>query len=490
MPSFEKPSQGPQEASSEAPERPSRPEAERVEEARRAIGALNGFLDRWRREVALGVAAATAIGVADLLERRAGDQGGDTKIADKELLALDPEASPERVRAIIDTLPEGFVDGEVVSIGFIDETYEIHESYGPALREVGAAGTAGGGTRAERTVITFWKGMKNHDSEQIWNGTFLHEAAHANDWDNDAQMELAERMALKAKIGIRVLSEDRYRSSYVEAISNPDPVQELEIKAKEYWAEIVEAHLKGEALPAADEAIVREFLVAQDPDFDRDAELLKRRHVLDAMAYEESVKEVVAETDDDIADGLAWVEERASKPGLEELDAATQRQGRRELVEALRRHAAEDKRLYVEALMEYFHAREDLLAARTEPRYGSHGHFAPRRYAKAASKLARAREIQTAGAQEAMEEIQRIVDSNDLVIGRYRGAKMDLGEKDELFPGSMVSEENEWIYDLTNWELGSREYDVLGPDMILQEFEWDEDDEDAGFIDDSERETP
>lgn len=209
----------------------------------------------------------------------------------EELIALDPEATPERLQLILSTLPDGFIEGDVASIGFRDEKYQIDKSYGEELHlNSEGAGTAEGGDGASGTRIVFWRGMKGHPSQAIWNGTFLHEVAHANDWRTDSDLSPKERTVLKLAIMDRVGAEDRFKSAYVEAISNDDADRELETKAVEYWAEIVEAHLKGDALPEADAALVKAHIAKQDSEFDRDAELQARLGVLIEMQDEEDNK--------------------------------------------------------------------------------------------------------------------------------------------------------------------------------------------------------
>lgn len=405
----------------------------------------------------------------------------ETEIRQEELLALDPEASPERVRFILDTLPESFVDGEVASIGFTDEKFEMHESYGAELQESQGAGTAAGGTRAERTVITFWKGMKGHPSEQIWNGTLLHEVAHANDWDTDDQMEPAERTELKANVVARVQSEDRYRSPYVEAISNPDAAKELDIKAKEYWGEIVEAYLKGEALPTDDEALVKGFIAKSDPAFDRDAALAKRKDAIAQMGESAARKEFESAPEKERQEALAWVERHEGKAAVPELEAAGQRLGRRELVKVMRAlGTSEDRQAIIQTVLDSYLARESLLEARKHPEDRRRNAEALRQAGRAAKAMAELREEADEEELRIMDEIAAVVDGHDLALGEHRGARMELGERAELFPEGPMSDGNEWIVYATDWDLGPAEYDIEGPGLIVRHFEYEEEDKERG----------
>ena len=89
---FEQPPQ-PEEKPPKGPERPSGPEAKR-EAAAAVIGNLNTFLHRWRNEAVAAAALGTILGIADIMtKKREGDPGGETKIEEKELLALDPVRS-------------------------------------------------------------------------------------------------------------------------------------------------------------------------------------------------------------------------------------------------------------------------------------------------------------------------------------------------------------------------------------------------------------
>ncbi len=106
---------------------------------------------------------------------------GDADIRFNELRALDHEATPERMRVLLSTLPRGFVGGEVASIGFRDEKDEMSKAYGPELQlSSGSEASASGGKKEAESVITYWRGAKGQDSRELWGETLEHELGHAN----------------------------------------------------------------------------------------------------------------------------------------------------------------------------------------------------------------------------------------------------------------------------------------------------------------------
>ncbi|MFA5854458.1 MAG: hypothetical protein WC866_05260 [Patescibacteria group bacterium] len=267
--------------------------AKRLEEEMRSMQSRYPILRHAALVFALGSTSYSAVKIArSKWEKVSPVESAPEALVMEELRELDPEATPERLHLILSTLPGGFVEGDVASIGFRDKKYKLDKSYGEELhRNAEGAATAEGGHGTSGTRIVFWRGMKGHPSMKIWNGTLLHEVAHANDWRTDSDLSSEDRTALKAAVMARVAAEDRFKSPYVEAISNnDDDAQELETKAVEYWAEIVEEYLKGGVLPEADEELVQKHIAKQDPDFDREAELQARLGVLVEMQDEEDNK--------------------------------------------------------------------------------------------------------------------------------------------------------------------------------------------------------
>jgi len=256
---------------------------------------LSGRMSAWRSEylqaLAFTAAAwAAAVPAAErILETERAEPTLDIDVHYDELRALDPEATPERIDAILATFPKGFIEGEVGSIGFKDKKKTPLTKYGKALQTNSEAlAHAAGGKMRMKADIVFWAGSKNFDSGYIWGRTLLHEVAHAVDWRNSHKLEFMERDSLKRAVYERVGATDRFRSTYVETISNDDAQTERDVKAREYWAEIVAAYLSGDLADPQDPdfKLVQGFITEEDPTFDRDQALVRRQLVLRETAQD------------------------------------------------------------------------------------------------------------------------------------------------------------------------------------------------------------
>lgn len=86
--------------------------------------------------------------------------------------------------------------------------------------------------------------LHQQTGEWIYNNLLLHEDGHAFNWNNAPNLT-SEQRDLYRRTFTRHLQDGtpRIRSSYVDAIRNADPNQELEFKAIEYQAELVQSIL-------------------------------------------------------------------------------------------------------------------------------------------------------------------------------------------------------------------------------------------------------
>lgn len=392
----------------------------------------------------------------------------ETVINFTELQELDPEATQERLRVIIDTFPKSYIQGEVASIGFTDKKWEMDPRYGAELQQHSeGAATAGGGTRTERTVITFWKGAKTQNSEDDWNNTLIHEIAHANDWDNDLQMTDAQRVDLKARVMARVQAEDRFISGYVEKITNDDPAQRLETRAKEYWAEINQAYLGGKPLPAADAELVKAFIAAQDPSFDRDTELGRREAVIKGMAAEKESKKYLESyqtlPEEERASIDAWMEWRKGLEGAP-ADPETQRQGRQELVDLYHRVGkTKEGKWYMIMLGQTYRSRQELFESRQK---GGPDGWNLQHVADEYEALQKAAEDFGPGAELVRKEYEDITLKQGITIGGA-DTRMTLlpGEYAALFSDTR---EEAWVPYNLGWQKPS--YEQSGWDDTLEAY--------------------
>lgn len=203
-----------------------------------------------------------------------------------DLTGLDKAATPERMaRLMRETMPKGWTHN-LKKVVFEPKAPSEDDSYG----------IEGGITLAEATmeadgkdVITFFASSIG-DAKTNVSGNMFHELAHTLDWRHRWPLKPAEAEAMTTKVAKRLSEKDRFHSSYVEAINNPNKSIEREDKTVEYWAEISEAYFNlpdpEEVLPQEDLATVTEFVVRLDPHFEPAQAWEKRRAILDEMANE------------------------------------------------------------------------------------------------------------------------------------------------------------------------------------------------------------
>lgn len=165
------------------------------------------------------------------------------------------------------TFPRGWVSNEVVSIEQSDARDPLPERYGIKDSESAASCERG----SDRDTIVFHGASKDENIGWVLRDCLPHELGHANDWESDAEMSGEERMNLLLAIGERLGSKDRYQSSYVERINNPDEQYERYQKATEYWAEICAQYFRNpEAMDVKDFMLVDDRVRKVDPGYDVD----------------------------------------------------------------------------------------------------------------------------------------------------------------------------------------------------------------------------
>ncbi len=195
---------------------------------------------------------------------------------------LDPEITPERVRAVLDTLPKGWVDTDVRAIRYSDAPMSGSDSYG--ISGSMSAARSFRGDHDKKTSITFFSTAKEMPPHEVLGHVLIHEIAHANDFMNDNQFTQSERQQLLDALRLRVKSPDRLRSPYVESIHNEDARLEGITKAREYWGEIAAEYFASSspriALSPADVALIETVIQKTDPAFDQHKAKERRDAVL------------------------------------------------------------------------------------------------------------------------------------------------------------------------------------------------------------------
>lgn len=246
-------------------------------------------LAKWKsRNVRLHAALVALAGLSTVEQddRRVGVADA-SELWTTDIERLDPEMSRERFEALMETVPDGFVERRVFQISYKDERLVNDGEYGlSGLGTLATAADAGSGDAAP-TLITFYRDAREAGSRSVWGDVVLHEIAHANDWEGDPTFAPDERRRFRAEVVARLEAPDRFRSGYVERIDHQDERLETDRKAKEYWSEAFSAYLRAEPMSEADEAIVQAVIRRKDPDFDRDAALEKRNAILLEMDNEE-----------------------------------------------------------------------------------------------------------------------------------------------------------------------------------------------------------
>jgi hypothetical protein len=213
-----------------------------------------------------------------------------------EFERLDPTMSPERMRQLFLTLPQGFVD-EVKYFGYRSDEGNLPDDYG--LDDWTELAVTEKDADHPRVSIFFYSASaKNNRLTDIegWFGTAVHETFHANDDLYSSSMSVANRRELRQRLNERVISPNRFRSDYVESINipakvEPDPLKReerrLNLKSTEYLAELGEAYLMSadpeKEFTSEDLALVRWFIGLKDPHFDQKAARAQHRKILGEM---------------------------------------------------------------------------------------------------------------------------------------------------------------------------------------------------------------
>ncbi len=198
----------------------------------------------------------------------------DTKVEGFSELGM----SDEQIRAIItETIPKGFLRN-IRAITYVDKRVEMPAIYGAKLSK---SSEQTGNASSSKKTIEIVKGAKKETKSWIAHNLIPHEIFHLQDPDSNSLLTVDERIDLYKKVMDRVKSPDRYKSGYVEAISNIDKRVQMERKVGEYFAEIGSVYLSPDyyLLPNADKELIRDLIAKIDPNFNR-AKALKDRMTL------------------------------------------------------------------------------------------------------------------------------------------------------------------------------------------------------------------
>lgn len=213
-----------------------------------------------------------------------------------EKLGIPNEAVDQITR---ETLPRGWYDTNLGEIRLAaDEKLQITKGYnipGDALAVCYPDARLGG-----RHRIKFGQAAtKDHTPEQLLSVALSHELAHAHDF-RFALIAPEKRLEIFSKIIERLSAKNKFQSSYVEKINNPDKQVELVDKAIEYFAVIVSEYLSDPVLAKyriakEDVEIVKGFLAAVDPEFKPEEAASKRHKLISSFVRSEMMKKLPRE---------------------------------------------------------------------------------------------------------------------------------------------------------------------------------------------------
>jgi hypothetical protein len=165
--------------------------------------------------------------------------------------------------------PKNFIEGEVEGIYF---------SESGLIKDGGKV--EGWMIPNENIVVIFMKSQE-HSIDEIEKEKLLwyikeissHELGHANDWENDKEINISERVMLLKAIWERLNSEDKLitREAKLGNIEYYESKKDNYKKAQEYWAELCKEYFSFPSLLKKDHPkdfeIVDNFMKKQDPNF-------------------------------------------------------------------------------------------------------------------------------------------------------------------------------------------------------------------------------
>ena len=170
----------------------------------------------------------------------------------------------EEAAAYIKGFPSSWTHNKVARITIKQENFGPVSSYSTSGRVIGRFSS-------NDNSITLYGSIIKEKNLRQFDLTVAHEIAHGNDWLRDSELTPTERINLLAKVYVRVNSEDRFRSGYVESIGTNDKKTTLSHKCEEYFAEIAAAYFNDPStLNYKDFTIIHNLISKKSPDFDID----------------------------------------------------------------------------------------------------------------------------------------------------------------------------------------------------------------------------
>ena len=183
----------------------------------------------------------------------------------------------------LNSLPRSWAE----EIAYIGQSNEYGQMSYEGVKGGALASCAGVG---KQSVITFYAPTRGTSPAYVMH-SLSHEIAHANDWSEDEEMSYKERVDLLYDIAQRVFANDRFHSSYVESIENPDLGKRNYQRAVEYWAEICAQYFSDPTkLNIRDYAIVDSQVRETDPNYNALTSSNQRAGILKAVLVQKLQK--------------------------------------------------------------------------------------------------------------------------------------------------------------------------------------------------------
>ncbi|MBI3631956.1 MAG: hypothetical protein HY225_00710 [Candidatus Vogelbacteria bacterium] len=193
---------------------------------------------------------------------------------------------------LTETLPKGLVEN-INDIIYEDKLIPILDQYNKKnVYEVAH-------TLRMPGQIIFSKGAVRAQPRYILGHAICHEAGHSADWLGNRRLSAEDRINLFKLVTARVQSGDRYKSVYVESITNKNKAEQVVDRSTEYFADIVAAWLSEDygKLTQQDKNIVENVVIKIDPMFDRQKALNKRNKIIAEFDKKRLAEGTYVETD-------------------------------------------------------------------------------------------------------------------------------------------------------------------------------------------------
>ncbi len=193
-------------------------------------------------------------------------------VIEEAIPSKDKEVSVEDIEKYLATLPEGWVKGEISSIG---SSGEWREGFGMPSSALAIF-------YHESGRIVFNRDMAKTQKRGYNIHAISHEIAHGNDFLSDSNISWQERYSLYKRIKERLKSENRFRTHYLFKLENKFEQGKYGWlpMIREYWAETCAQYMSDPSqLHIDDFSLVHEFVMRNDPEYDWRKKLSERSEI-------------------------------------------------------------------------------------------------------------------------------------------------------------------------------------------------------------------